>query len=642
MKHLLLFFCCFFSVVNAETMPISQEHGYAKASPFMSFVHDQNNSQSIKTLSTAPWQKMHSSFLNSFTREASWTTLSIQNTSHNPKRLIFKNPNASMSEIDVYLLKNNEFVRHIELGTQHDISLREIPHRYSVFSITLEADETLTLFTRLANTVGAVEGEWEIYSHQSFADFSMAESMWWGIFIGVLSMAFLYIRPFLLIIKNKALIFSFTFFVVSCLGYQLSINGIFYTLGISEYYIDSLIVFFGSMFRLATVFILYHLIFINYEKSFLRKALIFFISFLSLVFILSFFTLLEKRLVSTIAQISVFSGLLSYLIWFLMAKDIFRLARSKTFVYVLAAYTIILVPNAYQSLVSIGVFESSFFSIYGVSIASLFNIYLLALAVLAYIEKIEKVREDQEKINEIQMHYASIGKIIGNIAHQWKVPLVRSGSLLTHAEALIALKDQNVIDEMHTNILPELRNNLIFMKETIDTFYTLYKVDHEKKCFCPEDVLSGIWSMLSAKAVSLNIKLHSTIEPHLSITSYEHHFGHLMMILLDNAIDAARERKCTHAIIFVTVGQTNNQLNICVEDTCGGITQKPLESSFELEVSSKKSEMEQRGRGLYIFKTLLESKFCGSVTLCNTPSGAKFDIAIPYNCEGGGILASGS
>jgi len=52
--------------------------------------------------------------------------------------------------------------------------------------------------------------------------------------------------------------------------------------------------------------------------------------------------------------------------------------------------------------------------------------------------------------------------------------------------------------------------------------------------------------------------------------------------------------------------------------------------------------MEQRGRGLYIFKTLLESKFCGSVTLCNTPSGAKFDIAIPYNCEGGGILASGS
>ena len=636
MKKLLLFFCFLFTVSNAETLYITEGNQYVKASPFISFVKDTNNSLTIKDLPDAPWKKMDNSILGSFTNEAFWTQFRIQNTSQTAKRLILKNPNASMSEIDVYLFKNGHFFSHSELGTKRDISLREIPHRYSVFSITLEADETIQIYTRLVNTVGSVEGEWEIYSHQAFTDFSLLESMWWGLFIGVLSMAFLYIRPFLLIIKNKALIFSFTFFVVACLGYQSAINGVLYTLGTQGAYIDSMVVFFGSMFRLATVLILYNLIFISYEKTLLRKALLFFIIFLSMVFVLSFFTIIEQRLITMIAYISVFSGLFSYGLWFLMAKDIFRLARSKTFVYLLSAYTIILVPNAYQSLVSIGLFNTSFFSIYGVSIASLINIYLLALAILEYIKKLERERIHQVKINEIQSHYTSVGKIIGNIVHQWKIPLVRSGSLLTHAEALISLKDKNVVEEIHTNVIPALRSNLDFMKETIDTFYSLYKGGNEKKSFKPKDVLSDIWSMLSAKAVAANIKLNSTIDPQMSITSYEHHFGHLVMILLDNAIDAAKERKYPHAMIFVTVSRSESYLTMSFEDTCGGIDQTPIESIFDINVSSKEGDAQNRGRGLYIFKTLLEIKFCGTVKVSNTQNGAKFDITLSLTCSGGG------
>ena len=635
MKTLLILVGFFLTVAQSSTLFITQDHVYTKASGSMEFFTDTHDEFTVETIAKAPWQKMHTSNLDSLTSLSSWTRFSLKNTSQSTKRLILKNPNASMSEIDVFIFKNDLLIRHNTLGSKRAKSLREVPHRYSLFPINLEANEEVQIVTQLANTIGSVEGEWEVYSHQSFADFSIFESMWWGVFIGMYCIVFLYVRPFLLIIKNKTLIFAFTFFGIACLGYQLAINGIFYTLGMNVAYIDSMSLFFGSMFRLATVFIVFNLIFISYSKSILFKAFGFFVAFLSVVFVLSFFTLIEAKLVTTIAKISLFSGLLSYVVWFLMAKDIFKLARSKPFVYLLSAYTIILIPNAYQSLVTLGLLDISFFSIYSVSIASLINIYLFALAVLEYIKHVESERIQQEKITEIHMHYASIGKIIGNIAHQWKVPLVRSGSLLTHAEALIANKDASALAEIDAYIIPTLRTNLDFMKETIDTFYTLYKGENIKKSFNPAEVLAGIWSMLSAKAVAVNIKLHKTIDPNMHITSYEHHFGHLMMILLDNAIDAANERKMTQAMIFVNLSHDGNQLTISVEDTCGGITQEPLSSIFDVDVTSKLDDTEQRGRGLYIFKLLLETKFCGSVTLSNTQNGARFDIIIPFTCRGG-------
>ena len=635
MKHLLLLLCSLLVSSHAKTVEIDDNFTYTKASSFMEYTQENTHALSLDMLDQAQWRPMKGSNLDSFSSRASWTRFTLKNETSKNIRLILKNPNASMSAIDVYIIRKTA-QEHLILGTNYPNIQRELNHRYSVMQLILDVNEEVQIVTKLRNPSGSVEGQWEIYSSNNFTDFSIFESMWWGIFIGIYSVIFLYIRPILSMVKNQYIIFSFTFFAVSCLLYQLSTNGILYSLGFHGNAINAFIVFFGSMFRLSTVLIMMNFIFMSYRKKILWWVFSFFIGCLSLILLLSFLTFFDATWLPVISKTSLIVGLLSYTVWIFLIKDIFTRAKSKIFIYVITAYTVILVPNAYQTFINAGFLEISFMSIYSVSIASIINLYLFGLAITEYIRTIERKRQYLEKMNEIQINYTSIGKIIGNITHQWKVPLVRAGSLLTQTEALIALKKDKALEEIHHEIVPALRENMEFMRETIDTFYALYKGDSTKSTFKPKDVLANIWGMLSAKAAALNVTLNATLSPRMSITSYEHHFGHLLMILLDNAIDTAKERTLTEAQLYVSIARDEEKLYLSVEDTCGGIAQTPIESIFELDVSSKESSTQQRGSGLYIFKTILDIKFGGTVTVRNNTHGARFDITIPFNAQGGG------
>jgi len=640
MKHLCVIFFSILVSLHAKTVDIDENFLYTKASSFMEYTQESTHALSLQTLHHAQWHPMLRSNLDSFSSSASWTRFTLNNQTSKSIQLILKNPNASMSEIDVYVIRKT-LQDHIPLGTNQPNTHRELNHRYSVLSLTLDANEEVQIITKLRNLSGSVEGEWELYNRNHFTHFSMLESMWWGIFIGIYSVIFLYVRPILSIIKNKYVIFSFTFFAVSCLLYQLSTNGILYSLGFHGDTINAFIVFFGSMFRLATVFIMMNLVSMSYRKKILWWFFAFFIGCLSFILVLSFLTFFDATWLPVISKVSLIVGLLSYTVWIFLIKDIFKRTKSKIFIYIITAYTVIFIPNAYQSFVNAGFLEISFMSIYSISIASIINLFLFGLAIMEYIRTIERKRQYLEKMNEIQINYTSIGKIISNIAHQWKIPLVRAGSLLTQTEALIALKKEKALKEIHHEIIPALRENMMFMQETIDTFYALYKGGTSQSTFSPKDVLDAIWSMLSAKAIAFNIKLNATVSPRMMITSYENHFGHLLMILLDNAINTATERQLSEATLYVSITRDEEKLYISVEDTCGGILQTPLESIFELDVSSKPDDAQQRGSGLYIFQTILDIKFGGTASVRNSSHGARFDITIPFNThkkEGGGEI----
>jgi len=635
MKHLFILFFSLLVTLHAKTVYIDDNFTYTKASPFMEYAQESADALNFERPERVQWRPMKHSNLDNFSSLASWTRFTLKNRTSKAIRLILKNPNASMSAIDAYIIRKAG-KEHRILGTNYPNTQRELNHRYSVMPLVLEANEEVQIVTKLRNPSGAVEGQWELYSSNHFTDFSMFESMWWGIFIGIYLVIFFYIRPLLSMVKNQYIIFSFTFFATSCLLYQLSTNGILYSLGFHGNAINAFIVFFGSMFRLATVLIMMNLLFMSYHQKMLWWIFSFFIGCLSLILALSFLTFFDATWLPMISKISLIVGLLSYTVWVFLIKDMFTRAKSKIFIYIITAYTVILIPNAYQAFVNAGFLEISFMSIYSVSIASIINLFLFGLAITEYIRTIERKRQYHEKMNEIQINYTSIGKIIGNITHQWKVPLVRAGSLLTQTEALIAFKKEKALEEIHYEIIPALRHNMAFMQETIDTFYALYKGDSTKKTFKPQDVLGNIWGMLSAKAVALNVTLNATVAPRMTITSYEHHFGHLLMILLDNAIDTAKERGLSEATLYVSIARDEEKLYISVEDTCGGIVQRPIESIFELDVSSKERSTQHRGSGLYIFKTILDVKFGGTVSVKNRIHGAKFDITIPFNAQGGG------
>lgn len=194
------------------------------------------------------------------------------------------------------------------------------------------------------------------------------------------------------------------------------------------------------------------------------------------------------------------------------------------------------IPYFFFVLYSSGLIQNNFIVTYGFSIGILLETYFYSLGIMQYIRKLEYTKINQEKLIKLQMRFTSIGSIIGNIAHQWKVPLMRAGVLLAETEAMIHLKKETALSEIQHNIIPQLRESHNFMQNTIDEFYALYRHTTQKTIFNPYHSLYNVWNMLSARAINANIKLEVMDRQDIEIENYEHHFCHLLMIILDNAL----------------------------------------------------------------------------------------------------------
>ena len=354
------------------------------------------------------------------------------------------------------------------------------------------------------------------------------------------------------------------------------------------------------------------------------------LALLFLEIIIALVSFLEPSLLRSLSFMTLFLGMISFLIWILLLRYIIRTSKNSVFLYIFIGYTAVFIGHLYQTLITIGLLEMHPLSVYSVSVASLFEMYFFALGISQYIKKIKQEKIKKEQLLDFQMRFASIGRLIGNISHQWKTPIVRAGALLTHIEALLHLKkDTDTLKEIES-IIPEIRSHFSFMQNTIDEFYTLYSKNRHKASFQLSRAIYDVWQMLSTKVKDTHVVLHVN-DPHaITLYSYESSFYHIMIILLDNALDTIRERAIENPHIIITISKENKMVYISVEDNCGGIRQKPIESIFEVEVSSKQGDNSVGGLGLSIVKHLVSEKFHGTIGVTNTQKGARFDMRMPY------------
>lgn len=627
--HKIIFSLLFSSLtLFATSLIIQDDFAYAKASPYMEYIADKNDSLSFDVINNVTWKKMVTTNLGGNNTYYSWTRFKIYNASSTNQNIILKNPRAGMDEIDLYIT-NAHGTKFIQLGDNRNINNREILHRYSIAPIVIEPHENIEIVTKLINRIGGNEGEWEIYTNTQFSFFSLRESMWWGIFVGLTLGLFIYSLPFLIHTQDRAFFIYYCAYVICSLTYQMSVNGILYSLGFNEHYINFITLLSSVLFGLFILAVMMRfLIIIHYKKNKLWYAILLVLFFFCTELIVLIFAFFDPSLLNYVAILSVNIGFCGYFLWFSLLYELLTLSKNSIFTYFFCGYSAVSFAYLSLALVSAGYMENNVIATYGLSIGSLLEMYFFALAVIAYLHKVACEKKNQEKLLDIQLQFTSIGHIIANISHQWKVPLVRTGNLVTQIEALILLKNDTALYEIKQDIIPRLQINFDFMQRTINEFYELYQGQQEKGFFSPFKSVTNVWSMLDAKAIASNVTLKTEISSQLKIKSYEHHFSHIMMILFDNAIEIARERKLQVSHISVSIHIEENFLVCIVEDTCGGIYQTPLESIFELEVTSKNSDLEQNGMGLFIIKALLEIQLCGDIHVSNTSSGTKFEIRI--------------
>lgn len=628
MKFLLGWLLTLFTTLNAQSIIIDENFEYIKASPFMEYFADVNHSLTIETIHQAQWQPMLLPNLGGFNPYPTWTRVSLKNLTDERQRVLIKNPRAGMDEINVYIIRENEKT-NILLGDKYSVKNRTVPHRYSVDVIELLPNEDIQIITKLTNTIGSTEGEWEIFTRKYFIDFTMSESLWWGIFIGIYLALFFYSAPILIASKNKILSFYFVGYIISSIVYQLALNGILYTWGLYGDTINLITMLCAIAFFLFTMLVILEFFKLTHHNGFLSRLLHFMVAILLADMLLCLgFYFLEPSLLRIFSIITSYIGIFTLPLWIVLFSKLFTDSHNKAYRYIFLGYTAIFLAHAYQIMINFGIFPIHYLSIYSVSLGSMLEMYFFALSISLYIKHIQDKALANQQLLDFQMRFASIGRVIGNITHQWKMPMIRACSLLTHMEALIHFKNKKTLSEIE-QLIPQIRSHFIFMQNTIDEFYSLYNKDTQKTNFHLITVINDVWGMLSSKISACEMKLHVKDLQNTQLFSYEYSFAHIMIILIDNALDAMKTRNIPHPQMLIEISHENDVICVSIEDNCGGIKQEPIESIFDIATTSKSSSENIGGLGLSIVKLLVTEKFGGSIQVSNTHEGARFCLFLP-------------
>ncbi|MCV6607326.1 MAG: cache domain-containing protein [Campylobacterales bacterium] len=246
-------------------------------------------------------------------------------------------------------------------------------------------------------------------------------------------------------------------------------------------------------------------------------------------------------------------------------------------------------------------------------------------------EKVSEIREkDQIIFNQSKL--ASMGEMIGNIAHQWRQPL---NSLSLIVQVLKTKIEENPSQKEDLKKHFDNADAMIGqMSTTIDDFRNFFKENKEKRKFKPIELINKIKSIvttqLESNLISLEIEDLTEQEIYGSMGEVEQ----VVINIINNAKDKIleeREKDTTKKhYIKINLYEDTSNIIIDIEDSGGGIQSNIIEKIFEPYFTTK-FKSNGTGIGLYMSKTIIEKHMNGKLTVKNGQNGAIFTLLIPFN-----------
>ena len=234
----------------------------------------------------------------------------------------------------------------------------------------------------------------------------------------------------------------------------------------------------------------------------------------------------------------------------------------------------------------------------------------------------KKIKEQQSIMIE-QQKLASMGEMIGNIAHQWRQPLNALGLVLQNMKKAY---ERDRLDEAYLEKSVNKGKMLINrMSTTIDDFRNLIKSKKLKENFYIKDIVKDVLEMVEASLKNHNIEIEVNCDENLKTYSYPNELFQVLVNLVNNSKDAFIGNQKSGKIIINCYEEDNN-IFIDVIDEAGGIPFENPNKVFEPYFTTKDTGT---GIGLYISKMIIDQDMNGLLSVENVENGAKFTIKLP-------------
>ncbi|MCT7596522.1 PAS domain-containing sensor histidine kinase [Aliarcobacter butzleri] len=246
---------------------------------------------------------------------------------------------------------------------------------------------------------------------------------------------------------------------------------------------------------------------------------------------------------------------------------------------------------------------------------------------------LEKRIEDEIKKNTKQQHMimqqnklAQMGEMIENIAHQWRQPLAQINSSIILIDAI--LEKHSFKDTLVENKLTEIESLTYYMSKTISDFKNFFNPNKKKTIFKVENAIQKASDVLKGLINSHHIQMEISVEKDLIINSYLGELQQVILIIINNSIDAFIHMNIHFPKILINTYTDNENLVIYIEDNALGINSDLLDKIFEPYFTTK-HKAQGTGLGLYIAKMIVENSLLGFLSVENKQNGARFTIKIP-------------
>jgi C4-dicarboxylate-specific signal transduction histidine kinase len=241
--------------------------------------------------------------------------------------------------------------------------------------------------------------------------------------------------------------------------------------------------------------------------------------------------------------------------------------------------------------------------------------------------EVQKNKEKQ-KLLFWQSRMASLGQMLGNIAHQWRQPLTELNLTLFNMKKASKVNDNEKVD----NLYQESKHLILNMSNTIEDFTNFFDPKKDKKLFLIKDAIDESLLILSKVLEKENIKLNITIQSNKEVLGISSELSQVIINLVQNSKDAFISKKIENRNIDIILKDkaidNKNYVCIYIEDNALGISKDNIENIFEPYFTTK-HKSQGTGLGLFMSKMIIEKSLNGSIKHMNNTNGSIFTIYIP-------------
>lgn len=257
---------------------------------------------------------------------------------------------------------------------------------------------------------------------------------------------------------------------------------------------------------------------------------------------------------------------------------------------------------------------------------------LLNSKLKVYIDIFERRKQDEQQIAEKekvlihQSKMATMGEMIGVIAHQLKQPL---NVLSLYCNDV---KDSYYYNEIDDKFIEDFSKNtkeqIKFLSETIDGFRDFFNPNKQKRVFDIKHAIDTSIKLLGNQFEVNKIKLNLEVYDE-KVFGIETELEQVILNIINNSIDAFKEKEeIKDKEINITVLSKQSYTILIIEDTAGGVKLENLEKLFDPYYTTKSTGT---GTGLYMVKLVIKNSLQGDLKINNSSKGLRYIIALPQN-----------